>query len=226
MKHTIRLAAAVLILTIPWTAAQSFPIGISLRAGIGVSYYSMTELDDYFTVVARDFDLGMPALSKGVDVMLQGRVWFFDFVAASAGYEHFWGESKLEVGSVSPVTYKAPANVFTVGGAVRAFTIPNVIDVNVGINGCFAKSTFGTNLLTPRKLSEYKANDWGFALFAEAATNFLNPVEISVQAGYRRLTVNGFEDKFGNAAFFPGSTTEITLDYSGPFFMLAVGIRL
>lgn len=226
MKRTIRWAAAALVFIIPWTAALSFPIGISLRAGIGVSYYSMTELDDHFAVVARDFDLGMPALSKGVNVMLQGRVWFFDFIAASAGYEHFWGESKLEVGSISPVTYKAPANVYSVGGAVKAFAVPNVIDVNVGINGCYAKSTFGTNLLSPRRLSECKANDWGFALFAEAATNFLNPIEISVQMGYRRLTVNGFVDKFGDAAFFPDSNTEIKLDYSGPFMMIAAGIRL
>ncbi len=226
MKRMILLAAAVLIVTVPWTTAHSFPIGISLRAGIGVSYYSMTELDDHFTVVVRDFDYKMPELSKGVEVMLQGRVWLFDFAAVSAGFERFWGESTLEVGTISPVTYKAPANVYTIGGVVRTFTIPNVIDVDFGVNGCFAKSTFGTNLLSPRRLSEYKANDWGFALFAEAATNFLNPVEISVQMGYRRLKVDGFEDKFGDAAFFPDSTTEITLDYSGLFFMLAAGIRL
>jgi hypothetical protein len=225
MKNAIRWTVA-LILVIPWTAARSFPIHVSLRAGIGVNYYAMTELDDHFTVVARDFHLEMPALSKGVDVMLQGRVWFFDLFAAAAGFEHFWGESKLEVGSISPVTYKAPANVYTVGGAVRVFTIPNVIDINAGVNGCYAKSTFGTNLLSPRRLSEYKANDWGFSLFAEAATNFLNPVEISVQMGYRRLTVSDFEDKFGDAAFFPDSSTKVTLDYSGPFFMIAAGVHL
>ena len=226
MKHTIRLAAAALIVMVPWTAARSFPIGVSARAGIGVSYYSMTELDDHFTVVARDFGMIMPELSKGVNVMLQGRVWFFDFIAISGGFAHFWGESKLDIGEVSPITYKAPANVYTIGGAVRAFSVTDVLDVNLGINGCFAKSTFGTNLLTPRRLSEYKGNDWGFELIAEAASNFLYPVEIGVQMGYRRLTVDHFEDKFGDTALFPESTTEIKLDYGGPFLFLTAGIRL
>lgn len=226
MKHAIRLIAVALVVAAPWSAAQPFPIGFSARGGIGVGYYSMTELDDHFDEVARDFDLQMPALSKGVNVMLQGRVWLFDFIAACAGFEHFWGESQLDTGDIAPVTYKAPADILTIGGAVKAFSVTDVFDLNLGVNGCFAKATFGTNLLSPRRLSEYKGNDWGFELFAEAASNFLYPVEISVQMGYRRLTVDGLEDKFGDVAYFPGSTAPVSLEYSGFMLYLAAGIRL
>ena len=226
MKRAIRLVVLALIVLAPVHEAQSFPIGISMRAGIGVGYYSMNGLDDHFEDVARDYDLVMPALSKGVNVMLQGRVWFYDLLAASGGFEHFWGESKLETESISPVTYKAPANVYTIGGALRAFSVTNVIDVILGVNGCFTKSTFGTNLLSPRRLSEYKANQWGTELFLEAASNFLNPVELSVQIGYRWLTVGGFEDKFGEPAYFPDSPSSVELNYGGPFLYLTTGIRL
>ncbi len=226
MKRSILSALAALIVLAPAREARSFPIGVSMRAGIGVSYYSMGELDDHFNDVTRDYGVEIPDLTKGVNVMLQGRVWLYDFIAASGGFEHFWGESELETGSVSPITYKAPANVYTIGGALKAFSITDVLDVIVGVNGCFTKSTFGTNLLTSRRLSEYKANKWGMELFVEAASNFLNPVELSVQMGYRRLTVDGFEDKYGNPANFPDSTIPIALDYGGPFFYLTSGIRL
>jgi hypothetical protein len=226
MKRTIVFPALVLLVVILGGDAHSLPIGIALRGGYGIGYYSMDELGDHFAIVSRDYDIRMPELTSGVNVMLQGRLWLFDLLAASCGFEHFWGKSELESEVTGIVTYKTPANIYTIGGAVRVFEVPRVIDVNFGVNACFAKSTFGTNLLNPRRLSEYKGNKWGFELFAEAATNFLYPVEVGFQLGYRRLAVKSYEDKFGATGYFPGTNTLIQVDYSGFFFYLTAGIHL
>lgn len=226
MKRAILFPALVLLVVIFGSDAYPLPIGFALRGGYGIGYYSMAELDDHFAIVNRDYNIRMPELTSGVNVMLQGRLWLFDLLAVSCGFEHFWGKSELESEVIGLVTYKTPANIYSIGGVVKVFDVPRVMDVNLGVNACFAKSTFGDNLLNPRRLSEYKGNEWGFELFTEAATNFLYPVEVGFQLGYRRLKVKSYEDKFGYTGYFPGTNTTIQADYSGFFFYLTAGIHL
>jgi hypothetical protein len=226
MKLAFRMTVIALLVAAPWAAAYSFPFGISLRGGAGIGYYSMSELNAHLRIVNRAYDVRIPELGSGINVMLQGRLWLFDFAAASAGYEHFWGETEIDPEEGSQITYKAPADIYTIGGAVRVFEVEDVTDINLGLNVCYARTTFGTNLLNPRRLSEFKGDNWGFELFAEAATNFLNPVEVAFQMGYRGLTVGSFVDKFDDPGFFPDSATEIEVEYSGFFFYICAGMRI
>ncbi len=226
MAYRIRTAfAALAILSLAAAPAVSFPIGFSAVGGIGAGYYGMEALNRHLQIVSQDSGLTtLGNLSSGVNFRIEGRIWLYDLVAATGGFEYFWGSTESQ-GSTSTLTYQAPSDVYTVGAIVAPIRIENVFNLCVGLNLCFANSVFGTNEVIPRRLSEFKGEGRGCELYAEAHTNFINPIEVGFQMGYRRLALKTFTDKYGNTASFePGNKMEI--DYSGAFFYLTTAIRL
>ncbi|MCX5752225.1 MAG: hypothetical protein NTW97_01125, partial [Candidatus Krumholzibacteria bacterium] len=135
-------------------------------------------------------------------------------------------------GTSSTLSYillcRAPSDIYTVGAIVSLLKIENVLDLCVGSNLCFAESVFGTNedARRGRLLSEFKGKDEGFELYAEAHSNFLNPIEVGFQLGYRGLALKTFKDKTGDEALFNNSSIKMEMDYSGAFFYFTTAIRL
>lgn len=223
---TISVAVlTILALVIPLQGARGFPIGVSIHGGLGKGYYSMEELNDNINELRLELGSNMSDLSNGTNVMLQGRLWFFDRIGMTATYEHFWGETEIS-GADDPIIFKAPANVYSVGGVVKALVLPLIIDLNVGVSKSFATSIYGTNQDFARRLEEFKGDDDGYELFVEAMTNFVNPLKFGLMLGYRGLKIQGFEDRYGDIAYFEPSHVLIEADYSGVFFYVTAGIGL
>jgi hypothetical protein len=205
--------------------AWSFPIGVSLHGGLGKGYYSMEELNDNINELRLDLGSNLSDLSNGINVMLQGRVWFFDRFGLSATYEHFWGETEIS-GAEDPIIFKAPANVYSIGGIAKVLVLPQVIDFNVGVSKSFATSVYGTNQDFARRLEEFKGDDDGYEIFVEAMTNFIRPLQFGLTLGYRGLKIQNFEDRYGDIAYFEPSHVVMEVDYSGAFFYVTAGIGL
>ncbi|MDD4857928.1 MAG: hypothetical protein PHD74_07460, partial [Candidatus Krumholzibacteria bacterium] len=123
------------------------------------------------------------------------------------------------------LSYRAPADVYTVGAVCLAYRIENVLDLCVGTNLCFVNSVFGTNETVERRFSEYDGDDVGYEMYAEAHTNFLNPIEVGFQLGYRGLKIDTFTDRYGDVAYFEAGR-KMVVDYSGVFFYLIASIRI
>jgi hypothetical protein len=214
------------ILSLAVSPARSFPIGFSVVGGIGVGYYDMESLNRHLQKFAQDSGLtSLDNLSNGVNFRIEGRVWMFDLFAVTTGFEHFWGATESQ-GSSSVLSYRAPADVYTVGAIVAPLRIENVLNLCVGSNLCFANSIFGTNEIIARRLSEFKGDGRGCELYAEAHTNFLDPIEVGFQLGYRWLALKTFTDKYGDTASFDSLTGTMEIDYSGAFFYFTTAIRL
>lgn len=215
------------IMVFSTTAAFPFPVGFGAFGGIGRGYYSMADLNSHIGNVGQDLGIVIDNVSNGINITLQGRVWFFNRISVTGGYQRLWAETEAE-SAETPLTYKAPCNVYMIGAAGTPFFIPNTFDINIGVNYCFARTTFGTNLDFGRRLREFKGNDTGYEILAEVVTNFIRPVEVGFQLGYRGLKVGELEDKYGRSPDeyydYMGSTFQ--LDYSGFFFYLTAGIRL
>lgn len=224
-RRIIPALVALAILSLAAAPAGSFPIGFSAVGGIGVGYYDMAALNQHLGHVAQDLGVAsLDELSSGVNFRIEGRVWMFDQFAATGGFEYFWAATESQ-GSTSTLSYQAPADVYTFGAIVALLRIEDVFNLCVGSNLCFAESVYGTNEVVARRLSEFKGEDQGYELYAEAHSNFLNPIEVGFQLGYRGLAIKTFKDKYGNTASFePGIKMEI--DYSGAFFYFTTAIRL
>jgi hypothetical protein len=224
-QRIITTLMALALLSLAAAPAGSFPIGFSAVGGIGAGYYDMAALNRHLQIVAQDSGLTtLTELLSGVNFRIEGRVWLFDRFAATGGFEYFWGATESQ-GSTSTLSYQAPSNVYTIGAIVAPLRIENVLNLCVGSNLCFATSVYGTNEVVARRLSEFKGEGRGCELYAEAHTNFINPIEVGFQMGYRWLALKTFTDKYGKAASFgPGIKMEI--DYSGAFFYLTTAIRL
>ncbi len=216
------LAAAILV---PSAALADFPVGFEVKGGVGVGYYSMGEFNDNLEAVREQYGVSFDDLTSGFNVMLEGRIWMLGRIAATAGYEHIWVEQIMPTGSSSYVTYKMPADLLSLGGTVHIFRVPKVIDINGGVKGTFAKVVYGTDESGGR-FTEYKANDYGWDIYAEINTNFINPVQVGFTLGYRSLKVDGFEDKFGNTPEFIGNDEPVVLDYSGIYFYFTAGVAI
>jgi len=204
--------------------ALSFPIGFSANGALGYGYYSMGDLNSHLNFVRQDKHIKLDALGNGVNFKVEGRIWFYDRVALSGGFEHYWAESTSE-GSSTTLSYKAPADVLNIGAVVMVVRLENTIDICVGVNRSSAETVFGTNEFTSRSLTEFKGKKAGYELYGEIHTNFINPVEVGLQIGYRGLEVDGLEDKFGDDGSFDDGSP-ITVDYSGAFFYLTTAIRI
>ena len=204
----------------------AFPIGISIKGGIGQGYYSMDALNSHLRVARQEVSgTALKDLTKGINIALHGRLWLFQRYGVHLGYQHFWGDTEAGTENYT-ITYKTPADVYSIGGVVTVLSFPVLADINVGVNYCHIRSVYGSNLLTGAFLKEYKGNDNGYQVYAEAVTNFIRPVEIGFQLGYRGLKIKELEDKFGDVAEFPYSGSRVVLDYSGIFFFVTAGIRL
>ncbi len=225
MMRGIRTAVFFLtVLVLAFARAESFPLGFSVVGGIGAGYYDMEALNTHLGHVAQERNVKFDGLTSGVNFRIEGRAWMYGLVALTGGFEHFWGETESE-GSSATLSYRAPGDVYTVGAIVAAIKIENAMNLCVGSNYCFAEAVYGTNEVIERRFSEYKGKDEGYEIYAEAHTNFMNPIEVGFQLGYRGLKITDFTDKYGDpASFEPGMKMEI--DYSGLFFYFTTAIRL
>lgn len=223
-RKTVLTIIAVLLLTLaPIQNVFGFPIGISIHGGLGKGYYSMEELNDNLNELRLDLDANLSDLSNGTNVMLQGRLWFLGRIAVTIGWEHFWGESEI-VTTEAPILIKAPANVFSIGGIVTPLSIPDFADFNIGASMSFISCIYGTNQEFSRILEEFKGDDTGYQIYAEAMTNFLEPLQLGLMLGYRGLKIREFEDRYGDLGFFEPSGAVMEIDYSGVFFYLTAGV--
>ena len=221
-----RLTAAVLaaVILAPSAAFADFPVGFEVKGGVGVGYYSMGEFNDNLQAVREQTGITFEDLTSGFNVMLEGRIWMFGRIAATAGYEHFWCDQIMPVSLTDYVTFTMPADLLSLGGTVHIYRVPSVIDINAGLKGTFAKVTYSTD--ESGRFTDYKANDYGWDIYAEFNTNFINPVQIGFTLGYRNLKVDGFEDKFGNTAEFIGTGEPVVINYSGMYFYVTAGVAI
>jgi len=226
MRHALSIVLlAILAVTAPMREAACFPIGVSIHGGLGKGYYSMEELNDNINELRLELGSNLSDLSNGTNIMLQGRVWFFDRFGLTGTYEHFWGETEIS-GADDPIIFKAPANVYSVGGIVKVLVLPLIIDLNVGASKSLARSVYGTNQDFARRLEEFKGDDDGYEIFVEAVTNFVKPLQFGLMLGYRGLKIRDFEDRYGDIAYFEPSHVVMEVDYSGVFFYVTAGIGL
>ena len=215
------LAAAVLV---PSSAAATFPLGFEVKGGVGVGYYSLTEFKDNIQAIQEQQGLEFDDPSSEINVMLDGRLWMFGRFAASVGYEHLWMDYNMPIGSSNYVTYKMPADIMSLGGVVHIYRVQKVIDINAGLKGDFANVVYGTD--QDGSYTEYKSNGYGWDLFAEVNSNFMNPVQVGFTLGYRSLKVDEFEDKFGNSPTYIGTGAPVVVDYSGMYFYFTAGVAI
>lgn len=227
MKRSIRIAACLtaVALSAAGPAAAGLPIGFEFKGGVGIGYYSMDELGDHIESLRQTVNANFEEVGSDFNVLAEGRVWFFGRIAGLVGYEHFWTEAALATTSAT-ITYKAPADVLCLGGVINIFSFPMLFDINAGVRGTFAKVVYAENEENEARLVEYKANDYGWDVFAEVNTNFFRPLEVGFTLGYRNLNVSGFENKFGREPEFSTSGDPVTIGYSGVFFYLTAGIAV
>ena len=204
--------------------AAAFPLGISAGGGIGLGYYSMGALNEHIGIVAQENAITIDPLNNGINFRAEGRIWYGRIAALVGGYEHLWAETET-LEATSSITYLAPADVYTLGLVAALFRFENAIDLGVGVNRCWVDVTYGTNEITGRRLAEFDGEDAGYEAYAEIRTNFLNPIEVGLQIGYRGLKVETLSDLYGERGYFePGFPIEV--DYSGVFFSLMTSIRI
>jgi hypothetical protein len=224
MMKSLGAAAALALVLGAAPTAHAFPLGFSVTGGIGAGYYSMADLNSHLNAVRQANHIKLDELAGGINFKADGRVWFFERIAVSGGYEHLWGESVSE-GSSTTLDYKTPADVYTLGLVGTLLDLPNIVDLCVGVNRLSAKAVFGTNEVVSRRLAEFTGKNVGFEAYAEAHSNFLNPVEVGLQFGYRALKMQTLYDKRHAVGFFE-SGDQMSLDYSGFFFYLTSSIRI
>lgn len=216
---------AIVAVMLPLRGAEGFPIGLSIHGGLGKGYYSMEELNNNINELRLDLGANMSDLSNGINIMLQGRVWLYNRFGMTATYEHFWGETEI-TSAENPIVFKAPADVYSIGGILKVIELPMIIDLNVGVSKSFASSIYGTNQDFSRSLDEFKGDDDGYELFVEAMTNFVKPLQFGLMLGYRGIKVQEFEDRYGDIAYLEPSHVVMEVDYSGVFFYFTAGIGL
>jgi hypothetical protein len=202
----------------------SFPLGVTVGGGVGVGYYSMDELNEHIGIIGQENALTIKGITNGVNFRVEGRLWYEHIAALTGGYEHFWGETNA-VEASSSLSYRTPADVYTLGAIVAVLRLENSFDLCIGMNRCWSKVVFGTNEITGRRLTEFKGEETGYEAYAEIHTNFINPIEVGLQLGYRGIKIETLNDKFGEPGYFD-SDRRITIDYSGVFFYLTTAIRI
>ena len=223
-RRVIGALCTLAIIMAAHTPAQPFPLGFSAVGGIGAGYYSMSELNRHIGLIAQKTHVSLDDLSSGVNFRAEGRLWVLNKVALTGGYEHYWGEMSSE-GTSAGISYRTPADVYTVGGIIAILRIENAFSLCIGANGCMAKSAFGKNDPGERRLSEFKGDDNGYEAYAEIHTNFIDPVVVGFQLGYRGLKITTLKNRFGHEGTFE-SGQKYQVDYSGVFFYLTMGIRI
>jgi hypothetical protein len=227
IKSSIAALAALAIVVAAHSPAQPFPLGFSAVGGLGVGYYSMSELNRHIGLKRQAPGISLDDLSSGVNFRIEGRVWVLDRAGVTGGYEYYWGETSSE-GSSTTLTYRTPADVYTLGAIVPIVRIRKAFYICLGANLCMAKSVFEKREEkdSARKLPSFKGDDSGYEAYAEIHTKFFNPLEVGFQLGYRGLKINTLNSvKDGLVATFDEGT-KIQIDYSGAFFYLTAAIRI
>lgn len=222
-KKTALTIIAVLLIMAPGQNVFGFPIGLSIHGGLGKGYYSMEELNDNLNELRLELDSNLSDLSNGTNVMLQGRLWFIGRIAVTVGYEHFWGETEIQTVD-SQILIKAPANIYSIGGIITPLSLPVFADFNIGASISFGSCIYGTNQEFSRQLEEFKGDDTGYQIYAEAMTNFLTPLQFGLMLGYRGLKIQELEDRYGDLGFFEPSGELMEIDYSGVYFYVTAGV--
>jgi hypothetical protein len=226
-RKTIAALGALAIIVAADSPAQPFPLGFSAVGGLGVGYYSMSELNRHIGSKGQDLGISFDELSSGVNFRIEGRVWVLDRAAVTGGYEYYWGEASSE-GSSSSLNYRTPADVYTLGAIVPLVRIEKGFDLCLGVNLCMAKAVFEMKEEndSARKIPSFKGDDSGYEAYAEIHTKFFNPIELGFQLGYRGLKISSLTStRTGlEGTFSDGS--KISIDYSGVFFYLTTAIRI
>lgn len=225
-RRSYLILVFVILLAVPTSPAHPFPISFSLSGAIGMGYYAMDVINEEIMIMNQEEVLTMPDLSNGINLAVQGRAWFFDRIAFALSFDHYYAESMAGSGGSTALTFKAPVDLYKIGGVFNAISFPSLMDINLGANICVAEAVFGSNTQYLRLLREYKGNDRGFEIFAEGITTFINPLEIGVQLGYRSVKIDSFEDAHGEAQVLEYSGYTLEVDYSGAFFYITAGIRI
>ena len=226
-KRTIAALGALAIIVAADSPAQPFPLGFSAVGGLGVGYYSMSELNRHIGSKRQGLGIGLDELSNGVNFRIEGRVWVLDRAAVTGGYEYYWGETSSE-GTSTSLNYRTPTDVYTLGAIVRLVRIKKAFDICLGVNLCMAKSVFEMKEEndSARRIPSFKGDDSGYEAYAEAHTKFLNPIEVGFQLGYRGLKINSFTNIRDGLAGTFSDGAKINIDYSGVFFYLTTAIRI
>jgi len=225
LKGIIFLTIVSIIAVMTTTSdSNAFPLNFSFSGSIGSGYYSMNELNTMIQKTSQEKDIQIDKINKGVNVGLHGRVWLFDTAAVTGGFEHFWAESTTNLGDI-PLTFKAPADVYSIGLLAKLHSLASALDVCFGASENFVKSQYGSNLNSGRILREYKSNGKGMTIYAEIHTNFLHPLEVGTQLGYRFMKIKDFKDKNDNPLNFDSSSSG-QIDYSGFYFYIMSGFRI
>jgi hypothetical protein len=224
MNKLIGLISTLAILASASAYASSFPIDFSVTGGIGAGYYAMDGLNRHLGITAQSENVTIDRIESDVNCRIEGRLWLMNCIALCGGYEHFWAATDAQDTS-TVLSYRAPADVYTVGAIYSAYSVENVVDLCVGTNVCFVSSVFGTNEAVERRFSEYEGDDVGYEIYAETHTNFLKPIEVGFQLGYRGLKIDAFENRYGNVSYFEEGG-KMVVDYSGVFFYLLASIRI
>ncbi len=220
------IVVATMLMTPAVVSAGTMPVGFSAKGGIGVAYVSMNELNSQFSLLRRSLNTDLVSIDNGFQAYIEGRVWFFDRVAAIVGWEHYWIDASIDAGTYALI-FKAPTSTILVGGAVKVFGFPEFVDINLGVRGSFSNTIYGSNeLLNTAILDEYKNNAYGWDIFAETTTAFLRPVEVGFILGYRNLEISELKNKFDDRAEHSISGKPVVLDFSGAYFYMTAGFRL
>jgi hypothetical protein len=225
MRKTAVSILLAAILAIPTSSMADLPIGFEAKGGIGMGYYSMDQLNNHLMMIRNSLNANFSDLTNGFNVFIEGRVWTFGRIAGLAGYEHYWAEVLLNT-PVGNVTYRSPSDVYYLGGVVNIFKFPLLVDINAGAKGMFAKAIYASNEEDEDRFEEYKANDYGWDIFAEVNTNFFKPLEVGLTVGYRNMSVGGFENKFGEEPVFTTTGNKVEIEYSGMYFYFTAGVAL
>jgi hypothetical protein len=227
-KTAVTAFAALAFVVIARTEAQPFPLELSAVGGIGFGYYSMSDLNRHIGSKRQQLGrISLDELSNGLNFRLEGRLWLYGIAAATGGYEYFWGETSSS-GTSTSLTYRTPADVYTIGVIAPAIKIGRAFDICVGLNWCTANAVFEMKEETDRSrfIPSFKGDNSGYEAYVEAHTRFINPIEIGFQLGYRGLKIKSFTStRTGQEAFF-SEGQKIQIDYSGVFFMLTAAVRI
>ena len=206
--------------------AGKVPVSFSARGGIGQAYVSMGELNDHFSLLRENWGTDLVSIDSGFQVYLEGRVWFYNRVAAVAGWEHYWIEASIDAGTYG-LLFKAPTNTLILGAAVKVYEVPDLLDVNLAARGLFGSTVYGSNEFTGNSsLEEYKNNAYGWDFLVETTSTFLRPVEVGFMLGYRSLEISELKNKFDEIAEHSISGDPVVLDFSGVYYYITAGFRL
>ncbi len=225
MKRLAVISVTALMLILPLSDSGAFPLELSLRGSVGLGYYSMEKLNRHINARRQKIGANLDQITNGINIAAEGRIWVLGRAALTMGYEHFYAEAQVDAETYS-VAYRAPVGLYSLGVAVSALKLTSV-DINAGINRIFGLSDYQTNEYTGGLIQNFKAADNGLEIFTEITTNFLKPVEVGFQLGYRRLEFKPFVNKFRDEIYFNQEENQKTvLDYSGTYFYLTTGIRI